>query len=197
MLQNKMKAQTQAGFTLLELMMAIALLAVLLSIGIPNFRDFINNARMASAANDLLGDFNFARSEAIKRRLPVTLCKSDDGATCDDDEDTQFRGWIVFIDDTTTNGIVDDDDEVLRGGGIAPEIASGTADGLFSIFLSTGFVRQDADTLRQVLFCDQRGNVVASGGDSAARGVQISATGRPVVTRNIAQITSTFGDCPT
>ena len=53
MLHSKMKAK-QGGFTLLEMMIAITLLAVLLSFGLPNFRDFVRNARMAAAANDLI-----------------------------------------------------------------------------------------------------------------------------------------------
>jgi type IV fimbrial biogenesis protein FimT len=218
MLFTTMKAK-QSGFTLLEMMLAIALLAGLISIGIPNFRDFVRNARMAAAANDLLADMNLARSEAIKRRVPVTLCKSDDGETCDDDDDTPFRGWIVFVDGTSAdavvdplldpsdpdyvidpaiaagNAVVDDDEIVLRSGAIAPQIMSADAVGLYAVFASTGFVRQDTDALQRILFCDERGNVVGSGGNSAARGVAISATGRPVVARNIAQIDSIFGGC--
>jgi len=108
MLHFKMKAK-QSGFTLLEMLIAIALLAVLLSFGIPNFRDFVRNARMAAAANDLLADMNFARSEAIKRRVPVTLCKLNaDGDDCDDDDDTPFRRWIVFVDDADAADDADD-----------------------------------------------------------------------------------------
>ena len=67
-----MKAK-QSGFTLVELMFTITVLAVLLGIGVPNFRDFIRNSRMTAAANDLLADLNLARSEAVKRRVAVTL----------------------------------------------------------------------------------------------------------------------------
>ena len=74
-----MKAK-QAGFTLIELMFTIVVLAVLLGIGVPNFRDFVRNSRLTSAANDLLTDVNLARSEAVKRRVPVTLCKSANGS---------------------------------------------------------------------------------------------------------------------
>ena len=50
-----MKAK-QCGFTLLELMFTIAVLAVIVSIGVPNLRDFIRNSRMSSAANDIITD---------------------------------------------------------------------------------------------------------------------------------------------
>ena len=199
-----MKAK-QGGFTLLEMMIAISLLAILLSFGLPNFRDFIRNARLAAAANDVIADMNFARSEAIKRRVPVTLCKSDDAATCDDSTTSEFRGWIIFVDDADAavdaaedgDGAVDAGEVILRTGGIAPEIddaLSGTR--LRSTFLSSGFVKPDAANLTQILFCDVRGNAVAAGGDSAARGITISATGRAVVTRNPTIIEDQLGGCP-
>jgi type IV fimbrial biogenesis protein FimT len=198
-----MKAR-QSGFTLLELMITIALLAVLLSFGIPNFRDFIRNARMTAAANDVLADMNFARSEAIKRRVPVTLCKSNsDHDACDDDDDTPFRNWIVFVDDADPvldvsddgDGAVDAGELILRTGSIAPEIDDAFATGLFSTFISSGFIQPGPDNLQNVVFCDARRNTVVAGGNSAARGVTISATGRAVVTRNPTTI-QTLGGCP-
>jgi type IV fimbrial biogenesis protein FimT len=203
MLHFKMKAK-QGGFTLLEMMIAIALLAALLSFGIPNFRDFIRNARMAAAANDVLADVNFARSESIKRRVPVTLCKSNaDHDACDDDDDNPFRNWIVFVDDADAtvdvtedgDGVVDTGELILRTGGIAAEINDAVATGLFSTFISSGFVQPGADNLQNVVFCDVRGNAVVAGGNSAARAVTISATGRAAVTRDPAVI-QTLGGCP-
>ena len=203
MLHFKMKAK-QGGFTLLEMMIAIAVLAALLSFGIPNFRDFIRNARMAAAANDVLADMNFARSEAIKRRVPVTLCKSNsDHDACDDDDDTPFRNWIVFVDDANPildatddgDGAVDGGELILRTGGISPEIDDAVATGLFSTFISSGFIQPGPDNLQNVIFCDARGNTVVAGGDSAARGVTISATGRAAVTRD-PTIIQTLGGCP-
>ncbi len=93
-----MKAK-QIGFTLLEMMFTIALLAVIVGIGVPNLRDFVRNSRMTSAANDIVTDFNLARSEAVKRRVAVTLCKSQNLADCDADDDDPFNRWIVFVDD--------------------------------------------------------------------------------------------------
>jgi type IV fimbrial biogenesis protein FimT len=204
MLHSKMKAK-QSGFTLLEMMIAIALLAALLSFGLPNFRDFVRNARMAAAANDLLADMNFARSEAIKRRVPVTLCKLNaDGDDCDDDDDTPFRRWIVFVDDADAaaedaadgDGTVDGGEAILRTSGISAEIDHATATGLFSTFIASGFIRPNVDNLQQVVFCDSRGNTVTSGGESAARAITITATGRAVLTRDIAIIENQLGGCP-
>jgi type IV fimbrial biogenesis protein FimT len=195
----------QRGFTLLELMLAVALLAIVLGFGLPNFRDFIRNSRMAAAANDVIADVNLARSESIKRRVPVTLCKSADLVNCDDVAGTQFRGWIVFVDDADAavedatndgNGAIDDDEVILRTTRISPEIDSAEADGVIATFIPSGFVRPGGNNVQRILFCDARGNTVTVGGDSAARAVSIAGTGRAVVTRDPAVITDQFGDCP-
>ncbi len=93
MLRPAMKAHS-SGFTLLEFMITIAILAVIVSIGVPNFRDFIRNSRISAASNDIVSDFNLARSEAVKRHVPVTLCKSSNGTACDTDR----RGSVQPLD---------------------------------------------------------------------------------------------------
>lgn len=80
------------GFTLIELMVTIAVAAILLSIAVPNFQMFVMNNRMASQANDLITALSLARSEAVKRAANVTVCASSDGATC---TGSWGDGWIV------------------------------------------------------------------------------------------------------
>jgi type IV fimbrial biogenesis protein FimT len=206
-----MKAK-QTGFTLIELMFTVVVLAVLLGIGVPNFRDFVRNSRMTAAANDLLADLNLARSEAVKRRVPVTLCKSTDGASCSAASDTTpFRRWIVFVDDanpaavSTTNdgnGAVETGEIVLKDSTISAAIPTAANIGRRIIYLPSGFPAADGtDRLSRVLYCDSRGSAVSAGGVTAARGVAISATGRGVVSRdktNIEAATTSggFGGCP-
>jgi len=211
MLRRAMKAK-QTGFTLIELMFTIVVLAVLLGIGVPNFRDFVRNSRMTSAANDLLADLNLARSEAVKRRVPVTLCKSTDGTSCSDTSDsTPFRRWIVFVDDanpaaaSTTNdgnGAVETGETVLKDTSISGAIPTAANTGRRVIYLPSGFPVSDATNgLSRVLFCDSRGTAITAGGQTAARGVAVSATGRAVVSRDKAKIEAStggggFGGCP-
>jgi type IV fimbrial biogenesis protein FimT len=72
----------QRGFSIIELLVTIAVMAVLLGVGVPSFRSMIEGNRLSSASNDLLSGLQFARSEAIKRGIPVVLCSSSDQSSC-------------------------------------------------------------------------------------------------------------------
>jgi type IV fimbrial biogenesis protein FimT len=82
------------GFTLFDLMIAVSVAGVILSVGVPNFVGFMNNNRAVSDTNDLVTSLNLGRSEAIRRGSTVTLCSSTDGATCSTNNDWS-TGWIV------------------------------------------------------------------------------------------------------
>src|SRR6056297_2046627 len=83
------------GFTLIEVMVVLVVLAVLLSVGAPSFTTLIRDNRLVSAVYDLRGALSTARSEALAQRAFVTVCPSSDGATC---SGTWADGYIVFVD---------------------------------------------------------------------------------------------------
>ena len=106
--------RARAGFGLIELMVVIAIVAVLAAIGVPSFRQTLQSNRVQTEANDLVSAINTARGEAVTRSRPVTLCPSTDGATCSGDGDWSTpHQWIVFT-DYGTQGVVDPGDEILR-----------------------------------------------------------------------------------
>jgi type IV fimbrial biogenesis protein FimT len=105
-----MKRQT--GFTLTELMVVLAIVAILLTIGVPSYRYVTNSYRMSAEVNGLLGDLQYARSEAIKEGQTVTTCVSTNSTTCTGGT-AWASGWIVFS-DPNANGTVDAGETVLR-----------------------------------------------------------------------------------
>lgn len=87
-------AHSSAGFTLFELMVTVAVAAVLFTVGVPSFMNFVANMRATSYTNDLVLALNLARSEATRRGAPVDVCSSTDANTCDGTDDWT-TGWIV------------------------------------------------------------------------------------------------------
>jgi type IV fimbrial biogenesis protein FimT len=85
-----------AGFTMIELMMTIAIATIVMTLAIPSFRYITNANRIAGEINGLLGDLQFARSEAIKEGQGVTVCVSTDSQTCSANNLNWQSGWIVF-----------------------------------------------------------------------------------------------------
>ena len=83
---------SQRGFTLVELMIAVAILALLLGVALPSFQEALTVHRISSYANDLHASAALARSEAIKRNRTVQLCASSNGTSC---TGSWGQGWIV------------------------------------------------------------------------------------------------------
>lgn len=102
----------QGGFTVTELMVVVAIVAILLSLGVPSFRYITNAYRMSAEINGLLGDMQYARAEAIRQGQPVTACVSTNGTACTGGGNWA-GGWIVFS-DPNGNQAVDAGEVVLR-----------------------------------------------------------------------------------
>jgi len=104
----------QRGFTIFELMLSIALMALLTAFAVPSFRQYTANTRTSAATNGLITEFAIARSEALRRSLPVSVCASSDSATCDTVTPDWTKGWIVFTDGDGTQGVLDGTDLLLQ-----------------------------------------------------------------------------------
>lgn len=174
------------GFTVMELLIVVALAALILALGAPQFGEFQRNNRLTATANDLLASLQLARTEAIKRQRPVALCASADPvADTPSCSGGAFRGWIVF-EDPDADCQPGSADAVLRREGPIPASLRVRADGQCTLFGADGFSRQlgagvDA---RRLVVCDDRGYALQAGTDqSTARGIQVLRPGRAFVTR--------------
>jgi type IV fimbrial biogenesis protein FimT len=105
------------GFTLIEIMIALIIFAVLLSAALPAYRDWIAAQQLANYAHFIADTLDLARSEAIKHGYRVNLCKTRDGLQCADDGGWE-QGWLLFVDENHS-GQVDDDEAVLHREGPA------------------------------------------------------------------------------
>ena len=209
-----MNDRKNAGFTLIELMMTLLVAGVVLGFGIPAFTEFIANNRMAASVNDFTSAIHMARTEAVKRRANVTLCPSADWNTDNPscaNAGSFADGWIVFIDCTVapppanTCGVPTGQpdysfagvDPILRKNGplpdqIADNFSTNNGTPEYLSFSAVGFPRQipALATAPKTDFqlCDDRGNKDLGGGLAAGRWLRISATGRPQIYREVAEI---------
>jgi type IV fimbrial biogenesis protein FimT len=168
------KQQYMVGFTLIELMVTLAVLAITLGIGVPMFRDTIARNNVVSEANRLVASINFARSQAVTKGQVVTLARL--GATAQDWSD----GWEVFTDTGRQgNESYVAADEKLKT--FAPNagqlsITSNAAAAQFVSFNARGMVVGGAG--KSFAVCDSDGSSVTPG-----RVINIHKVGRPTVTR--------------
>ncbi|MEZ5488965.1 MAG: GspH/FimT family protein [Gammaproteobacteria bacterium] len=163
------------GFTIIELIIALAALGILLAIGLPSFQDTVEDVNTNARVKELITSLSLARSEAVKRGTDVHLCATNSaGSDCAAGQ--WSVGWIVFEDaNGDANGAagsIDAGDEIIRvfGAGRSPSAITFTA--ALVTFNSMGF---NATGTSQEFEIFPGGSI-----DSHARCIQLSAVGRPL-----------------
>ena len=91
------------GFTLIELMITLAIVGFLLMVGVPSLKTFMQGNQLIASTNELISALHVARSEAIKLNTRVSVCESSNGKTCATTGSWK-SGWIVFVDGVFVDG---------------------------------------------------------------------------------------------
>jgi type IV fimbrial biogenesis protein FimT len=97
------------GFTLLELMMGLAIGAVLIGIAVPSFTAIIRQNRLANQTNEFMVTLALARSEAVKRGGRISICSSNAAQTACSNAPEWGNGWLLFSDMEGAAGDIDID----------------------------------------------------------------------------------------
>lgn len=155
------------GFTLIELIILLAIISILFRFGVPAFNNISHDSRMTAHINTMVTSFNLARSEAVKRNKNIVICPNDDGQCAK--RAHWHNGWIMFVDDDMDREYDDDAEEIIFIEAAKSDIEiTSSRYRRRVVFRSIG---TSAGSNAYYLFCDQRG---ADG----ARAVVLSNTGR-------------------
>ncbi|MGL4504979.1 MAG: type IVa pilus pseudopilin TppE [Aeromonas sobria] len=158
----------RSGFSLIELMVTIALISILLTVGVPSFSSILRSMTLTTQANNFVASINFARSEAIRRNSVVTLSASASNLT----QNHWESGWQIWI-DSNGNGTLDNG-ELLR---LFPDIGSGSLVSNTSLvrFSGNGFL--DGRLPSALVFSLQPPECARE----ASRDITVTPAGRPSI----------------
>ncbi len=121
-----LKPGRRSGFTLLELMVTVAVIGILAIVAMPGVTAMVNHSRLSGQTEELVSSLQLARAEAIRRNVRVTICPSTNGSTCT--ASTAWTSWIVHGMDNTAAPPVDD---IIRNSAAATGVqVSGPAAGI-------------------------------------------------------------------
>jgi len=173
------------GFTLIELIVTMAIVAIVATMAVPSYLTFIQNNRLAAQSNALITSLNIARSESVKRLAStvanpnprVTVCASSNGTACSNANQWEL-GWIVFV-DLNADGVVNPgtgaclatEDCILQVAGLLQggnTLRSSGFANLFNVQYNTRGALNSAGTFT---LCDKRGV-------TNARAINLNLTGR-------------------
>ena len=138
--------QRHGGFTLVELMVTVAVIAILAVVATPSMSAMLNNSRVTAQAEEMVSSLQLARSEAVRRNARVTVCAGANGVC---NNSANWNQWTVFGRDNTATPPVDD---VIRDTQISGSVQmSGPADSI--VFRPSGMI--DAEQALGIVMADQ------------------------------------------
>lgn len=182
----------EEGFSLIELMVIVAVLALALGLGVPAFNAMLHNSRMGTTVNDLVGSLHAARGEAITRRATVLLCPANAAGTdCQAGSDLK-AGWLVFVDNDDDGSAGPGDTILQRHGPIDSaqvfELDVFPAERAGRVVFANGGSLRVAESTTDIQICDARGDRDTGQGVAAGRWIRIQPTGQPEIRRQRADL---------
>jgi type IV fimbrial biogenesis protein FimT len=165
-----------AGFTFVELMVTLAIMAIIAGIAAPSLSSLIANYRLTASANTTLAAIHMARAEAFKRGKRIVVCTSTNASSCDNTA-TWASGWIVFVDDNNNNSRDTGSaaEPLLRVGEASPNINISGSNGAQN---SVAFTTRGATT-----FAAGSPTITFGISGQASRVLSITPTGRASVSK--------------
>ena len=158
-----------SGFTLFELLMTVALAAIIFTIGLPSFSNTLARSRQHIEINAIFHAIHLARKESIRRREVMSLCASSDGRTCSNGTDWS-PGWLLFNNtDGDSPPQVDPGEAIVRSHRVDETVRITANRRAFT--LRATYRRATNGTF---VVCERNGRI-------PARGLVVSYTGRPRV----------------
>ena len=164
------------GFTLIELMVTVALVAILMAVAVPSMTTFQRNAQLTSFSNTLLSAINAARGEAMKRGRYAMVVPSDGS--------NWSSGWVVFVDIDRSQAYEASNDVTLLTRDATPSYLALDANGTaaesppYIMFDASGYVRKKGGGLANQTFNIQRNDVSGTEALAQTRRIIISRPGR-------------------
>ena len=184
-MNKNIKTLSANGFTFIELMIVMTMVAVMAAIALPNIGQFIANNRLKSQMYNMLESINIARTEAVKRKVKIVMCRSADPTAtppvCGGTANTWTSGWIVYArgdtadaDETYTVGV----DTIVGIGNAADDTVNVMSNGegnRFLIYKPDGSLDEDGTV--EYAICDNRGI-------DYGKKISIALVGRASITSN-------------
>lgn len=179
------------GFTLIELVVTMAIAAVLMMVAVPSFQGFQRNSELTSVTNSLVASIYAARGEAMKTGLNAFVMPTDSAGDW-------TQGWAVFVDNNLNNTFDSASDTVVQA---QPALASyltvqGTGiangSGAYIMFNSSGYSKEKTGGFGALTFSIARSDVSAGAASEQTRRIVIASTGR---LRTCKPKSSTDADC--
>lgn len=166
------------GISIVELVVSLAVVSILMTTGVPAFSSFIQSNRLSESSFDMLATINLARTEAVKRRTRVVLCRSADPTlttpSCGGSTNTWTTGWLIFA-SGDNNSTYEAGTDTLLGMGLVDSasltIITNSTSNKNLEYNSDGTTNEGGGTARFAV-CDKRGG-------AHGRQINVPPHGRP------------------